>query len=362
MLCRWSIAEIVRQGCRILLLLHLLLVPVARGANAGESLSVEWRRELQAETAGLLFEAYTNSNWEIFVAAADGTQLRNLTQTPTLHELYPKASPDGQRIAFSMDTGEGKATVRSLWLMDRNGQHRQHCVENAREPFWSPDGRRLGFLRPEFPSKFNVMDYATRGMEFIDLSTGRISPHVNTSRLMHLYNPCFSPDGRWILATVHAGMGVAHGIVAIEAEGTNVVSLGLTGCRSWISARGDELAWGAGDYEIAVAPIDFSGTFPRMGPKRLQYVDEQNRLIHVAWSPDSKFLAFSRGPASRGDDARPGTHVGACGIVGVYAADWNICVAPASKSGLHRLDQEGASVYFSVTTNGFSFKQPSWIP
>ena len=90
--------------------------------------------------------------------------------------------------------------------------------------FWNPDGKRIGFLHQEFP-KFNVMDYYTTGMSFFTLDTGKVEPHPNTAKLHHLYNPGFSVDGRWIVSTVHAGMGVDYGILLIQADGDKIINL-----------------------------------------------------------------------------------------------------------------------------------------
>ena len=72
-----------------------------------------------------------------------------------------------------MDDGEGREAVRSLYVMDIDGKHRRKLVDHAREPFWSPDGKVLGFLPQEFP-KFNVIDFYTSGMSFYDLASGTI--------------------------------------------------------------------------------------------------------------------------------------------------------------------------------------------
>ena len=47
-------------------------------------------------------------------------------------------------------------------------------------------------------------------MSFYDVASGKIAPHPNSANLFHLYNPSFAPNGKWIVATVHAGMGVSH--------------------------------------------------------------------------------------------------------------------------------------------------------
>ena len=109
---------------------------------------------------------------------ADGSGQANLTQTPTIQEHYPQVSPDGSKICFTVDTGEGRDTVRSLWIMDTDGKNRKKLVDSAREPFWSPDSKVIGYLPQEYP-KFNVIDYYTKGMNFYDLATGKTEAHPN---------------------------------------------------------------------------------------------------------------------------------------------------------------------------------------
>ena len=60
-------------------------------------------------------------------------------------------------------------------------------------------------------------------------------------RLQHLYNPSFAPNGKWIAATVHAGMGLSHAIVLIEATGNRIINLNIPGCRPCLSPDGGRL-------------------------------------------------------------------------------------------------------------------------
>jgi len=175
------------------------------------------QERLTASRFKIAYEGYVDNNWEIFVMNADGSSPVNLTKTTNEHEHYPQISPDGKKIAFVSDVGEGRDAIRSLCVMDIDGGNRKTLADHAREPFWSPDSQRIGFLPQEFP-KFNVMDYYTKGMSFYDLATGKITPHPNSAKLHHLYNPGFSVDGKWIVSTVHAGMGVSHAILLIEAR------------------------------------------------------------------------------------------------------------------------------------------------
>ena len=78
------------------------------------------------------------------------------------------------------------------------------------------------------------------------------------------------------------------------------------------------------------------------------------------WSPDSRFLSFSRGPASRGDPNKTGTFLAACEIVGVYAPGWNLCAVSAERNGTVDLNSPTGE-FTMLTTNGFSNKESAWF-
>ncbi len=308
----------------------------------------------------IAYESYVNNNWEIFVINADGSHPVNLTNTPRQHEHYPQVSPDGTKIAYVSDVGEGRDTVRSLWVMDINGKHRRKLVDYARQPFWSPDSKLIGFLPQEYP-KFNVIDYYTKGMSFYHLDSGRIEPHPNTTNLHHLYNPSFAPNGKWIAATVHAGMGYDHTILLIEAHGNRILNLHIPGCRPCLSPDNQHIAWGPGDHEIAAAPIDLDAETPVVGERQVRIKDDQNKIYHVDWSPDSRFLSISRGPEGEGDVSKPGTFAAACEIVGVYAGGWNLIAVSAQRPGILDLNQATPADFATLTTNGCSNKESAWF-
>jgi len=338
----------------------LLLLASALVAAAQTQAQSAFGGRLRALPFKIAYECYVNNNWEIFVMNADGSDPVNLTRTPNAHEHYPQISPDATKLAYAVDQGEGREAVRSLWVMDIDGQHRRKLADHAREAFWSPDGKVIGFLPQEFP-KFNVMDYSTTGMCFYDLAAGKVEPHVNTTNLHHLYNPSWSANGKWIVATVHAGMGVEHAILLIEARGNRIINLHIPGCRPCFSPDGKQVAWGAGDHEIGVGSIDLEAEQPAISKWHVRVKDPVNETYHVDWSPDSRFLCFSRGPASKGDPSKPGTFLSACEIVGVYAAGWNLCAVSAERQETLDLSACSQADFCMLTTNGLSNKEPAWF-
>jgi dipeptidyl aminopeptidase/acylaminoacyl peptidase len=339
----------------------LLAVGLGVTASATAAEPPPLRESLKALPFKIAYESYVNDNWEIFVMNADGSEPVNLTRTPGEHEHYPQVSPDGTKICFSVDRGEGRDTIRSLEVMDLNGQNRKKLADHAREPFWGPDSKVIGFLPQEYP-RFNVTDYSTKGMSFYELATGQITLHPNSTNLHHLYNPCFASNGKWIVSTVHAGMGFDHAILAIEAAGKRIVNLKIPGCRPCVSPDSRQIAWGAGDEVIAVAPIDFYADEPAVGPWRLQLKDEKKtKIYHVDWSPDAKFLSFSRGPDGKGDPTKPGTFQAACEIVGVHAQGWNLYAVSAERNGMLELNRATEADCATLTTNGLSNKESAWF-
>lgn len=292
----------------------------------------------------LVFETYRDGNWDLTMANADGSDEVNLTGTPDVNELYPHVSPDGTKVCFVVDEGEGDTKTRSVWYMNLDGTGRTKVADNARQPCWSPDGAAIAYLRAEF-EKFTYLDYATKGLVTYELATGIHTPHPN-SALHHLYNICWSPDGKWFVATVHGGMGYEHAILAFEANGTGVYNLGIPGCRPDISPDGRKIAWGSSDWALSVADLDLTGPEPKVTNRREVVTSEKPmKVYHIDWSPDGRWVAFSRGPTRK-------TLGPALEIVGIEAADWNICVADAA----------GSNDWTAVTTDGKSNKEPDWVP
>ena len=338
--------------------LALLTIVLFTAGSVNGSDQSDLLEQLRRVPYQLVYESYIDENWELFRSRPDGSKPVNLTQSPDAHELYPQVSPDRRRIAYVSDQGAGRKTVRSVCYLDLATGQRTVVADRARQPFWKPPGKVLAYLPQEYP-RFSVVDYATKGLIYYDLETGESRAHPNSKNLHHLYNPSFSPDGRWIVATVHAGMGFDHAILMIEAEGGRIINLGIPGCRPCFSPDGQEIAWGPGDHELAVAPIDWTGQIPKVGKKRLQILDQQFKIYHIDWSPDGRYLSFSRGPDGVGNPRKKGTHRAACEIVGVYAPGWNLYVTETKSGTVDLSKKDGA--WIAATTNGLSNKESAWL-
>jgi len=323
-----------------------LLVVLAIGfwAVTSQVRAAELAEELKNVPYQILFESHRDGNWELYQVNADGSQLADLTRTPDIQEMYPHVSPDGGRICLVVDEGEGDARRRNIYIMNRNGTDREQIVGNGRDPCWTPDGSGIIYLPAEFDA-YVLRDIASKGLGVYDLSSSRIEPHPNPD-LLHLFIVCPTPDGKWYLATVHAGMGFQHAIVAIETHGQKVCNLRIPGCRPDLSSDGKRVAWGADDYTIRVGDLDFSGPEPKVINQRDVVTSEKPIAVyHADWSPDGRYLAFSRGPRVKRLGPAPE-------MVGAMAEGWDICVA----------DAQATNRVLSLTHDGKSNKEPDWAP
>ena len=311
--------------------------------SASSAQTEELADELKEYPYKLVYETYRESNWELFIVDADGSNPVNLTRTPDVNEIYPKVSPDGTKIAFLVDEGQGVSLVRSAYWMNLDGTGRKLIGKHIRWLFWSPDGTRVAYLK-EKPGEFDYRDDTSKGLVLYDPTTAKHEEHPNKD-LHHIYNVGWSPDGNWFVATVHAGMGYRHTNLAIEARGTKVFDLGFGGCRPDISPDGKRVAWGASDWTIRAADLDLTGSEPKITNSRdVVNSPKPNMVYHTDWSPDGKYIAFSRGARTKRLGISPA-------YVGIQGEGWNICVA----------DPTQENRWVAITTDGKSNKEPEWV-
>jgi len=286
----------------------------------------------------IVFESYRETegtnNWEICLINADGSALINLTNTPEINEFYPHASPDGTRICFVADEGEGRySRSRNVYYMNIDGTGRTKVADNARQPCWSGDGRRIAYLPGEY-SRYSSSSWSNRGLEIYDLVTKQVIQHP-LEDIRHLFNICWSPDGEWFVASSRG----RYGNLAFKADGTTEMGLSIRGCRPDISPDGKQIAWGRSDYDLNIGTLDFDSRRNNVTGSRAVVACERGyKVYHVDWSPDGNYLAFSYGP-SRGSQA-----------VGGRARGWNICICDLR-----------TGKWTQITTDGKDYKEPDWV-
>ncbi|MEO6207122.1 MAG: hypothetical protein ABIP77_04130 [Candidatus Limnocylindrales bacterium] len=144
----------------------------------------------------------TDQSFQVATMAADGTDLRVLTDTPGYAET-PDWSPDGSWLIYSYapracvdfeDCVIKDGNIWTLWRMNADGSD-QRLIGNPAtfdwEPRLSPDGREVVFQRLDPASDWSMT------LMIRNLATGEERLVKTDDR--PLEHPDWSPDGRWII-------------------------------------------------------------------------------------------------------------------------------------------------------------------
>lgn len=150
-------------------------------AFATEGSAMFYHADAPARTSSAIMRADTDANGTILrVTSIVNDKARN---------FHARPSPDGGRIAFDSDR-DGE---RGVYIADANGDnvHRVTGEGFAAVPSWSPDGRRLAFVRAEAnrPKVWNLWT-----MEIATGETRRVTSH----RIGQPWGAAWFPDGQRI--------------------------------------------------------------------------------------------------------------------------------------------------------------------
>ncbi len=187
----------------------------------------------------------------LFVMPAAGGEARQLSFNDAIIETSPAPSPDGSQLAYFTRTGRG-TKIHLLDLAAPTAWPRllDPSSKTERFPVWSPDGRRMAFIRdgdvwitamdgseakklvrPEHGTvgspvwspdgtrvlvSSNASGFSQLGV--VDVATGRLTPLTYAQR--ETYGGSWSPDGRWITYVVGDGLGMGRQVMVTASDGS----------------------------------------------------------------------------------------------------------------------------------------------
>jgi len=218
-------------------------------------------------------------------------ELANGRETKLIDDAFnPAYSPDGRRIAFDAPW----AGARRIWITDSGGRNPRQVTSDSSEavvhttPRWSPDGTRLAFRRVE---------KIKSDIDVVDLSSQAVTRVTNDNVLD--MDPVWAPDGRHIY------------FASFRGGGLNLWRIGV-GTNGQPTGTPEQLTTGAGDdVEPTVAPDGSRVAFavrginsdlwrlpvvpttgqPRGAPEPVVMTTRVES--RGAWSPDGRSIAFN---------------------------------------------------------------------
>jgi len=246
-----------------------------------------------------------NGTWDLFLMRPDGSQRRNITNTPEYEEGGPRFSPDGKKLLYRRFI---KDTVinHDLWgfqgelMIANNDGSKPVQIGGDREyPWasWSPDGKQIACL-------------TITGIQIVDLETKKIIRELPRQGIyQQLY---WSPDGKWLCGVANTRM--MWTIVRMNAESgeMNVVHEFQSCTPDWFP-----------DFKRIIYPSRPAGQPGNngWGFTQLWYSDadgEEAKMIygeddyHIyggALSPDGKYVLFTRCPQDGGGSEESGAPI-----------------------------------------------------
>jgi serine/threonine protein kinase/Tol biopolymer transport system component len=218
------------------------------------------------------------------------------------HALGGLVSPDGTQILFAPEPGPSFEACE-LWVMGSQGDNPQKVLaleeqESFGDAHWSPDGRRLAFVRKR-QTKWGIAQGVS--IETCDLQgADRTVVVTNSDPNRSLGDLCWLRDGRIVYARQSLG-GLPGNLWQIGVEGRTGAPIGKpktltqwveTGVESLsASADGKRLAILKWTYQRQVYLGELSAGWTRMSaPRRLtndEYFDSPS-----TWTADSKAVFF----------------------------------------------------------------------
>jgi Tol biopolymer transport system component len=208
----------------------------------------------------------------LYLVNADGSGLKQLTDSPDKEEHVPRTSPDGRY--FTYNYGDYLMDVKTLKSRQINGGY-----------VWAPDSK-------------HTVACGKNGIVYTDIETGKNSKPVRVPRRVSLADMSF--DGKWVIFEIRDYLGCQYTIDFLSTGGGEIRkmpnhAIKAGECHPAFSPDGKWMCWNGGN-SLSVRTFDPSlpdGTDGKIVtlPKELIGQDPCGR-----WSHCGRYIAYTKIP------------------------------------------------------------------
>ena len=297
-----------------------------------------------ADTGTIVYDSREPSfgQSDIWAMNGDGTNPRNLTNTPGVDEFNPELSPDGTKVVYS--------SYPDIWVMNADGSNQvpltaETGYDESFSPTWSPDGQKVAFTSTR-DGDWEIFVMNADGSNEINV-TG-----PNQSLAYDDLVPDWSPDGtRIVFQGVRDG---AQEILSMNPDGTGEINLtsedvpayaNTNGYASY-SPSGAKILYhsqpnnGSNEWDIWVMNAD--GT-----AKQNVVPDDDWQDLFPSWSPDGTQIVFSSNRSTGSTD--------------LYVTDYVPTFGSSGARDQITLAADGGTSVRRLTSQAGDQSNPHWV-
>ena len=223
----------------------------------------------------------------LWLAGADGSNPRELTQRDGGYSHEPSWSPDGTQVAYARQIYRDTHWESHIWVVNADGTGKRQLTRGDvwdRYPQWSPDGTRLLFERLSGRGRDAEGNRIDDDRYITLMNADGTNPQFLTAGGAWDHSPAWSPDGRQFAY-------IASDVVWIRdlnRSNARVVASDAfwDGGLTW-SPDGTKLAFTHHEDEVASIRIVRIGT-----ASEEVLADAAGQESHPRWSPDGQRILY----------------------------------------------------------------------